>query len=111
MCEYGFILFNVIASSNYNNDQFDSSSRRILNSELTMSFDRRRIDEDQPWLPADMSRNMWKYGDILLNVIASFDYNNDQFDPSSRRIFISESQVKYFRRQIDEDQHWLPANM
>ena len=54
---------------------------------------------------------MLKYGYILFIVIVSFDYNDNQSDPFSWRISVSDFQVKYFRRQIDEDQPWLPANM
>ena len=50
---------------------------------------------------------MCKYGYILFIVIAPFDYNDNQFDPCSWRISITESRIKYHRGQNDEDQPWL----
>ena len=111
LCNHGYIPLDVITLLNYDDNQFDSLSRRIYNSEWTINCDKRQIDEDQPWLTANMLLDMWNYGYILFNVIASFDYNDNQFGPFIQRNFISESQSKHFRRQIDEDQLRLPANM
>ena len=49
MCEYDYILGNVIAPLNYNNDQFDSFSLPNSNCEFRMKCYRRQIDEDQHW--------------------------------------------------------------
>ena len=54
MCEYGYILVDVIAPLNYKNDQFDSFSLRILNCESREECYRRQIDKDQPWLLANI---------------------------------------------------------
>ena len=76
-----------------------------------MNCDERGIDEDQPWLLADMSRNMCEYGYILFYVITSLNYNYHQFDSLSWCINNDRSWIEFFKRQIDEDQPWLPANM
>ena len=54
LCNYGYILFKVIASLNYNFHQFDSLSWRINNNRSRTKCYKRQIDEDQIWLPADM---------------------------------------------------------
>ena len=69
-----------------------------------MNCDRRRIDEDQPRLPADMYQNMCSYGYILFNVIASLNYNYYQLDSLRCRISNDDFQIKCYKRQIDEDQ-------